>query len=123
MIDYLGRRPTREKLLRGEPVKWVDNCSRGDYIRSVILSCPPWADLVELRMLRAWTRVMTIFTGIPHQLDHIVPLNNPRVCGLTVPWNLQVVPARVNNAKSGSWYEWHGDIFAQPGQIPLLPTV
>jgi hypothetical protein len=42
------------------------------------------------------------------QVDHIVPLGGENVCGLMVPWNLHVIPAIVNNAKSTIIVEeWH----------------
>lgn len=40
-------------------------------------------------------------TGIPHQVDHIVPLQGVEVSGLHVPWNLSVIPA-VDNRRKGN---------------------
>ena len=103
MIDYLGRGPSREALLRGEVPKWIANSKRGRYIAAVILSAPPWVDRAELRALKERAVWETEMSGVLHVLDHKVPLNHPNVCGLTVPWNLQIIPWRVNCSKGNKW--------------------
>ena len=41
----------------------------------------------------------TLLTGLPWDVDHILPLQSEVVSGLHVPWNLRVVPATVNRSK------------------------
>ena len=50
---------------------------------------------------------MTKDTGIPHVVDHVVPLTHAEVCGLHAPWNMQVITFAANAAKGNKWQsEW-----------------
>lgn len=103
MLDYAQRRKTRVRLMAGEHVHWVMSSKRSRYIYAVIQSTPPWVDVAALKLIQYRARCLTEMTGVPHEVDHIVPLNHSRVCGLTVPWNLEIVTARRNRAKSNRW--------------------
>lgn len=102
-VHYVGRGPSRAKLLCGDTPAWIANNARGAYIARVLLSCPVWVDLAAVRAFGVEARRLTAETGELHVVDHIVPLSHPRVCGLSVPWNLRVIPWRVNGAKSNNW--------------------
>ena len=42
-----------------------------------------------------------IFPGF--EVDHVVPLTHDLVCGMHVPWNLQVLPVSVNRSKGNKF--------------------
>jgi hypothetical protein len=79
--------------------------------------------MAEIRRLDRRARELTIQTGVPHVVDHVIPITNKRVCGLNVGANLAVIRKDVNARKSNHWCEWHGELFADPEQFSLWPVV
>lgn len=61
---------------------------------------PPWADLDAIAAIYRQAYEIEARTNVPHHVDHIIPLQHERVCGLHVPWNLQVITAEQNRRKS-----------------------
>ena len=110
-VHYVNKAPSRLMLLAGELPLWIKNSPRSRYIAAIVLSAPPWVDRKALMAMHNIAQRLSASTGIPHSLDHIVPVNHPRVCGLTVPWNLEIVPLRVNMAKSNNWCPEQMELF------------
>lgn len=60
---------------------------------------PIWADLAAIELIYAESRRLTLVTGIKHNVDHIIPLQGKRVCGLHIPCNLRVITKAANVRK------------------------
>jgi hypothetical protein len=69
---------------------------------------PPWIKGADLASFYRAARRMTELSGEPHEVDHIIPLVHPAVCGLNVPWNLRVIDAAWNREKSNQFQPWRG---------------
>lgn len=63
------------------------------------LATPKWANPAAMLEFYALRDEMTETTGVPHHVDHIVPIQHPLVCGLNCEANLRVVTATANLSK------------------------
>lgn len=71
---------------------------------------PPWLSEEQKKAIVAvyeLARDCRAVSGQDYHVDHVVPIKGKGVCGLHVPWNLQVLPQDVNDAKGakfeGGW--------------------
>lgn len=68
-----------------------------------VLATPIWADRELIKELYALAQKLTEQTGIPHEVDHVIPLQGKNVSGLHVETNLQVITATENRRKSNKY--------------------
>ena len=64
---------------------------------------PEWLTKEQLQEIEDFYEIAAAFklyTGQEYQVDHIIPLQSNKVCGLHVPWNLQILTAKENIIKS-----------------------
>lgn len=62
-----------------------------------------WADKSRIDRMYYVARRITEVTGIPHHVDHVIPLRGEKVSGLHVPENLMVVAYDFNCSKANRY--------------------
>lgn len=98
-------RPPMPKWLDMPREKYIEQgkaAASYDYWRTMYYATPPWLSDDHVAQMRA----MHNARAPSEQLDHIVPLRGKTVCGLNVPWNLQLISKLENQDKSNN--HWPG---------------
>jgi hypothetical protein len=121
MVMSTIRPKLRRQLLQGEEPEWLAKHTRRERVIAAAMSAPPWvrpADFKEFAKRAAW---LTTVTGVKHVIDHIVPVSHPLVCGLTVPWNMQVIDEGLNQRKGNKLHlSFQAEMFSEPEQLRML---
>jgi hypothetical protein len=111
---YCERHPERRRAssieyYRRNRGKYLEyNRRRADGEKS---ATPPWADVKAIEAVYREAARLTEKTGVPHHVDHEVPLKGVNskgehvVCGLHVHNNLRAIPAQENRKKSNRFEE------------------
>lgn len=67
-------------------------------------AAPSWANIEAMQAIYKLAAEITKATGIKHHVDHCVPLQSKKVCGLHVENNLQILTASENQTKGNRWW-------------------
>lgn len=85
-------------------------CQRIKREASKINATPKWLteeQIKEILSIYEEATQLELLDAVPRQVDHIIPLRHKDVCGLHVPWNLQVLTASDNCRKSNRFDGTH----------------
>lgn len=74
-----------------------------NYWTKIYFATPPWITLEQINEMREIYKS----ASKGNHIDHIVPLSSKLVCGLHVPWNLQVLTEKENLIKSNNYWPNH----------------
>lgn len=71
--------------------------------KHISLATPKWLTSDQIQQIKdvyIQAANLSRSSGIPHQVDHIIPLRGKSFSGLHVPWNLQILTAEENQKKN-----------------------
>lgn len=101
-------------VVRSWVIRNRDRCAAATARRNAlrIKATPSWADEERINEQYRMADMLSALHGVPYQVDHIVPLNSPLVCGLHVHWNMQVMSSQENQSKSNRYWPgmWGQDV-------------
>jgi 5-methylcytosine-specific restriction endonuclease McrA len=98
--------------MKKEPVKYKDRTpeQKGKWVAYVVArqtrikkATPVWTDLTAIKQFYVEAQCLTKRTGIPHEVDHIIPIKGEYVSGLHVPANLQILTEYENQSKTNKF--------------------
>jgi hypothetical protein len=89
-----------EKIVFGLP---FINSNKPTRIDAMKQATPKWANQKTIKEFYSIAKKLTENLGVPHHVDHIIPLQNEFVCGLHVENNLQILRGTDNLQKGNSF--------------------
>lgn len=101
------------------------NATAARHKAAKLRATPPWADMDKIRAVYEIAARIQEETGERMHVDHIIPLQHPRVCGLHIHTNLQVLAGPLNESKRNKWpieqTQRQGDLLIKPAGVDAVP--
>jgi 5-methylcytosine-specific restriction endonuclease McrA len=102
---YVIKNPEKVKLATYEwskKNKGKCNAYTSKYRAAKLNATPKWLtkfDLAYIKHIYIQAKELERLDGTTYEVDHIIPLQGKTVCGLHVPWNLQILTTIENTKK------------------------
>lgn len=93
---------TRRAYRKKKP--YIFNYTRSMRNKQQKLATPKWANKKAIREMYRISSQRTKSTGVSHEVDHMVPIKSPYVCGLHTEANLDVLTEVANQTKGNRWW-------------------
>lgn len=93
---------TNAALYKRHPERYY--IARANRRASELGAMPKWANTFYIGEIYKLAKLRTQKLGMKFEVDHIVPLQSPLVCGLHVESNLQIISQRQNRTKHNFYW-------------------
>lgn len=112
VTDWRKRNPDKVKQMNKKAgAKWASenkgarNAITNKRRAALLQRTPAWADLSQIKQVYEEAARLAAESGIPHEVDHIIPLQGQLVSGLHVPENLRIITRSQNRSKQNKHEE------------------
>ena len=101
--EYLQAWHTAAKLKDPEGYNLERRVNVAKYRAKKKKASPSWEDCAHIQEAYEVAQVLSR-GGVRFEVDHVVPINSKKVCGLHVTANLQILPSHLNKSKGNRWW-------------------
>lgn len=110
IIEQWRRANPEKSLARNQRWRKMNygRCSVNDRKSKLGNATPKWLTSNHLTQMAEWYKIAKELQWLSNErleVDHIIPLNSEIVCGLNVPWNLQILTRSENRKKHNKLIE------------------
>lgn len=101
-IGAAARRTYRNKWVKTDTGKQYVNRKNAEQRAYIRQATPSWLTEDQLKVMDGFyqiARMLTKHNGELWTVDHKIPFKGEQICGLNVPWNMQLMPGKKNFSK------------------------
>lgn len=114
MQNFMDKNPDYFKdYMKNNWDKYLEYASRRRWLKEKATLNLSEDQIQQMRDMYWLACDLTAVSGELYEVDHIIPLRGVDICGLHVPWNLQILPRDLNRSKNNKYNE--DEVFTNPG--------